>query len=355
MTTDTVGGVWTYALDLARALVPLGITTDLATFGPLPDPARRLAARAIPGLTLHERASRLEWQSEPWTDLDQAGDWLRTLVRERSPDVIHFNHFAHADVDYGPPKLVVVHSCVRSWYRAVRGHDAPAEWDEYTRRVGRGLRGADVVVAPTAVMLRSAAAEYGLFRQSAVIANGKDVAEVSDATVPKEDFILTAGRLWDEAKNVVTLDRAAADLPWATWAAGDDRGPDGTVVNLNSVRRLGYVDADGMSDWYRRAAIYCLPALYEPFGLSVLEAAHAGCALVLGDIPSLREVWGDAAVYVDPRDHVSVKQTLTGLIADASARARLGRRARARATTFGTGRMAERYRQTYLELMREYA
>ncbi len=32
-----------------------------------------------------------------------------------------------------------------------------------------------------------------------------------------------------------------------------------------------------------------LPARYEPFGLSVLEAALSGCALVLGDIPSLRE------------------------------------------------------------------
>ena len=32
------------------------------------------------------------------------------------------------------------------------------------------------------------------------------------------------------------------------------------------------------------ASIYALPARYEPFGLSILEAALSGCALVLGDI-----------------------------------------------------------------------
>ncbi|MEB3829625.1 glycosyltransferase [Phormidium sp. CCY1219] len=55
-----------------------------------------------------------------------------------------------------------------------------------------------------------------------------------------------------------------------------------------------------LSHWYARAAIYAFPARYEPFGLSVLEAALSGCALVLGDIPRLREMWGDAAVFANP-------------------------------------------------------
>ena len=39
-------------------------------------------------------------------------------------------------------------------------------------------------------------------------------------------------------------------------------------------------------------------ALYEPFGLAVLEAAQAGCALVLSDIPTFRELWDGAALFV---------------------------------------------------------
>jgi hypothetical protein len=66
------------------------------------------------------------------------------------------------------------------------------------------------------------------------------------------------------------------------------------------VHCLGELPRDALAARAGAASIYALPARYEPFGLSVLEAALSGCALVLGDIASLRETWGDAAVYVPP-------------------------------------------------------
>ena len=44
--------------------------------------------------------------------------------------------------------------------------------------------------------------------------------------------------------------------------------------------------------------IFVSVSRYEPFGLAVLEAAHAGCALVLSDIPTFRELWQGAASFV---------------------------------------------------------
>ena len=58
--------------------------------------------------------------------------------------------------------------------------------------------------------------------------------------------------------------------------------------------------------WLRRATIFALPARYEPFGLSALEAGLAGCALVLGDIP-MREVWHDAAMFVPPEQPAALE------------------------------------------------
>ena len=49
-----------------------------------------------------------------------------------------------------------------------------------------------------------------------------------------------------------------------------------------------------------RTAVFVSPALYEPFGLAVLEAAQAGCALVLSDIPTFRELWDGVALFVAP-------------------------------------------------------
>ena len=95
------------------------------------------------------------------------------------------------------------------------------------------------------------------------------------------------------------------------------------------------------------SAVYALPARYEPFGLSALEAGLCGCALVLGDIPSLREVWGDAATYVDPDDTSALAHTFNALVADERTRADLGRRARARALKYSPTRMVDGYLAAY--------
>jgi glycosyltransferase involved in cell wall biosynthesis len=79
------------------------------------------------------------------------------------------------------------------------------------------------------------------------------------------------------------------------------------------------------------AGIFALPALYEPFGLSPLEAGLAGCALVLGDLPSLREVWDDAACFVPPRDDEALLETLLWLIDRPRVRQEYASRARDRA------------------------
>ena len=90
------------------------------------------------------------------------------------------------------------------------------------------------------------------------------------------------------------------------------------------------------------ASIYALPALYEPFGLSILEAALSGCALVLGDIPSLRENWTGAALFAG-----DLKEALTSLMDDFALRNRLATAARKRALTFTPERMAAGYLAAY--------
>jgi glycosyltransferase involved in cell wall biosynthesis len=71
-----------------------------------------------------------------------------------------------------------------------------------------------------------------------------------------------------------------------------------------------------------RASIYVHPARYEPFGLAILDAALAGCALVLGDIPSLRELWHDAAIFVPTEDAARLSRELTALIENGDRRLR---------------------------------
>ena len=91
-------------------------------------------------------------------------------------------------------------------------------------------------------------------------------------------------------------------------------------------------------------------ARYEPFGLSIVEAALAGCALVIGDIPTLREIWGDTAMYVRPGDPDALAHALQTLIDDPVRRHELSTASRGRALALTPARMAEAYRGLYEEL-----
>ena len=98
-----------------------------------------------------------------------------------------------------------------------------------------------------------------------------------------------------------------------------------------------------LASWFARAAIYVMPARYEPFGLSILEAALSHCALVLGDIESLHEIWGDTAIFVPPDDSDALEEAFRKLTEDSSLRNELASRSFERAQTFTAERMARGY------------
>lgn len=348
MTADPIGGVWTYALELASAFHRHGVEVALATMGRRLGAEERAAAREVPGLRLFETAYRLEWMRDPWRDIQAAGRWLLELERELAPDIVHLNAFAHGALDWRAPVLVAGHSCVASWYRAVRKSDPLPLWDVYRESVRRGLAAAAIVAAPTRAMLSELAALYGPFRRSAVVYNG--APSPARPRAEKRPFVLTAGRLWDEAKNVLALDAIADRLSWPVYAAGPTASPDGEGVRLAAIRQLGPLPSAELSRWLERAAIFALPARYEPFGLLPLEAALAGCALVLGDIPSLRELWEEAAVFVNPEDREGLAAAIETLARDRDLRLRLGEVARSRALAFTPERMARGYLALYRRL-----
>lgn len=356
MTADTVGGVWTYALDLARGLAAHGVKTILATMGaPVSREQHAQVAALDDAVELHESDFRLEWMDDPWSDVTAAGDWLLSLEREHQPDLVHLNGYAHGSVPFHAPKLVVAHSCVISWWRAVK-NTPPPTWARYHTAVRLGLDQAQMIVAPSHAMLASLHRNYGCCCETRVIYNGRASSSAAlQPALPKQPFILSAGRLWDEAKNAVTLASAAAKLPWRVRIAGDTRAPDGASSAFSApfpnVELLGRRSRAELDRDYAHASIYALPARYEPFGLSVLEAALHGCALVLGDIPSLREIWSGAAVFVPPNDTSALHDELADLIDDPYRLQALGALARRRAARFTAERMTEAYLAAYASLL----
>src|ERR1700712_5860877 len=95
VTADTVGGVWTFALELCEALTKQGVSVVLATLGGEPTDAQRTEAARIRSLQLLTSNFKLEWMEDPWSDVEASGKWLLDVEREYAPDVVHLNSFGH--------------------------------------------------------------------------------------------------------------------------------------------------------------------------------------------------------------------------------------------------------------------
>jgi glycosyltransferase involved in cell wall biosynthesis len=347
ITTDAVGGVWTFSATLARALAKRGVHVSLVTLGPPPSEAQLDHLRGVPNLEVEIADFALEWMDPEGEDVDRTCHGLQRIAQRVRPDLVHLNGYREALCPWPSPVLVVAHSCVRSWWLACRGKEpAEARWTNYMSNVAAALELADMWVAPSKAFRDRIQSLYAPARPGHVIHNGIDN---NTRPRPKEGFVLAAGRLWDEAKKVDTLLAIADTIDWPIKLAGSTSAS-GTALHRN-VEALGDISRGGLLNLMARASIFVAPAVYEPFGLSVLEAAAAGCALILSDIPTFRELWSGAAVFVQPRNTQQLAEALQRVCRDADLRAELQRAARLRAGRYSAATMLDGYCQAYERLL----
>ena len=335
ITADAVGGVWTYALDLARALRPLGVEPVLAVLGPSPSEAQ---VRAAEGVALIDTGLPLDWLAPDEASVRAATRALVEVARAEGADLIQINQPALAAEPMPAPVIAVVHSCVATWWAAVEQGPLPRDFAWQTALVRAGLARASATVCPSAAFAQAVRVAYALPVAPRVVHNGRRAAGVAGETLA--DHVFTAGRLWDRGKDVATLDRAAARLNVPVLAAGPLTGPNGEGVALADARALGSLSAEEIAERLAERPVFVSAARYEPFGLAVLEAAQAGCALVLSDIPTFRELWDGAVTFVAPGDDAGFAEAITAVLGDEDERLAAGERARQRAARFTPEAMA---------------
>ena len=340
LTADAVGGVWTYTLDFARALSDRGIGTVVAILGPKPSPEQQARLQAINRVRMVITGLPLDWTARSTAEIRGAAAALASLASESRADLVHLHAPALAAVArYPVPVVAVAHSCVATWWRTIRSGPLPEDFRWRFDLTRDGLAAADAVIAPTRGFADLLFAAYGDVARCVVVHNGR-AAEPSGGG-EREPAVLTAGRLWDEGKNAALLDRAAGLMDVPVFAAGPTQAPGGSRVCLANLRLLGTLPESALRRRMATARVFASAARYEPFGLTVLEAAQEGTALVLSDIPTFRELWDGAALFLDPDDGEAWAVTLGRLAAAPDRAAELGERARARSARYSVEAMAE--------------
>lgn len=348
LTADAVGGVFTYAIDLASGLVAHGVETTLAVLGPAAGREQREAAARVPGLTFIDSHLPLDWLAQDPNAADQAAIEVASLARWHKADVVHLNTPSLACATYDRPVVVALHSCLASWWDAVKSGPMPEDFRWRTGLTARGLRCADAAVCPSEALAAEVERLYG--RRPIAVPNGRAMPGFP-ATGKDDGFVFATGRLWDEGKDLATLAIAAPMMDLPVVVAGPLDGPNGTRAEASHVATLGPLSPDAVRQRLAERPIFVAPALYEPFGLGVLEAAQAGCALVLADIPTFRELWSGAAIFVSPRDAAGFATAVNRLHRRPDERHRLGAAARERAGRYSVAAMARRMMHIYAGLL----
>ena len=324
VTADTLGGVWTYARELVTGLVKRGVQVTLVSFGEIPAPAQMSWLDGLRRVDFRPTAFRLEWMQDSEQDLEASAEHLKNIIQETRPDLLHLNQYYYGALDVDIPRLLVAHSDVVSWWMAVHGVEPPeTRWSRWYRQmVRRGLSRATAVAAPTRWMLDAVSKYYVQPRQTSVVHNGRTPV-LFNPHVSKQEYMVTVGRLWDSGKQV-TLLAQQQDVPHVAYIVGSEQHPDAglrssTIFGRSGRSRVHFKGPQSeaqLRQLYARASMYVATSRYEPFGLAPLEAALSRCALVCNDIPSLREVWGESALYFPANNADGLRRALELLSSD---------------------------------------
>lgn len=337
MTVDAAGGVWRYAMDLAAGLRDLGIDTVFACFGPQPNQAQQREAEQIGALVWCD--APLDWMVENESALVQVPQIIAELVEREQIDLVHLNLPSQgADLAVDVPVVAVSHSCVCTWFQAVRGDSVPQSWAWQSTINRRGLGRSDTVVVPSYSYAGLLQQVYGQATPPIHVVYNTSRVELQSPS--KAPYVFAAGRWWDDGKNGQVLAAAAASIAWPVIMAGANRGPNGQHTALPNIDHRGELDHNETMRLMCKAAIVVSPSLYEPFGLAALEAARSGSALVLADIATYRELWDGAALFADPHDPTAFGEAINRLIGDKALRISLGEQAQARSLTFSLEKQA---------------
>ncbi len=346
MTVDAVGGVWRYAMDLADGLRAAGVETLFVCLGPAPSADKLDEARRI-GEFRHVDAP-LDWLAADQGELAKVPAMIADLARKERVDVLHLNLPSQAaDLVTDVPVLTVSHSCVVTWFAGVRGQAVPEEWQWQQQLNRSGFDRSDVVVSPSsshAAMLHSA---YGSIPNLRVVHNG---TRLENVLAEKRDMVFAAGRWWDDGKNGRVLDEAASLISWPVVMAGSNKGPNGQLLPVMHAQHQGELSHTQTVSLMREAKIVVSPSVYEPFGLAPLEAARAGAALVLSDIPTYRELWEGCACFADPYDPRAFASQINRLSEDADLRAMLAVKAYERSLQFTVQAQTQAMAEIYANL-----
>jgi glycosyltransferase involved in cell wall biosynthesis len=275
-----------------------------------------------------------------------AVDWwwtgvqLPRLAERAQADVVHHPLPARARTPL--PQVITVHDLA---FERLPGYFDTA-YRRYARRTHRAAaRSASRVICVSETTARDVRSLWGIEEGRITIARHGPGQEPAPGSGERAHFLYVGDD--EPRKNLASLlaayshYRQAASEPLALVLAGSAAASEPGVVVVRNP------DAERLAELYAGAIALVHLSLYEGFGLTPLEAMHAGAPVLAAPAPGITEVCEDAARYVDPGDPASVARAMAELAASPALQAELAERGKRRAALFSWSASARLHADAY--------
>lgn len=306
----------------------------------------------------------------PWYTVSEQLRMPRILARTR-PDLVHFPNF-NIPLAYTGPFVLTIHDLIKSEMGpaaalAGRSPGTLLKYQVYKRIVQAAAQRARLVLVPAEAVRETLVDLVGISDQKIIVtpeaAHSVFLRELDTADQDavlgrygiREPYILYVGNAYPY-KNLESVIDALPLVPEPLYFVN----PCSRDVFYPRLRRHalekgvserlilpGFVPDDDLAVLYRRARAYVFPSLAEGFGIPALEAMASGLPVACSDIPVLREVCGDAAIYFEPKNPLDIASAIRRLTSDEQMRRSLASAGRRRSAAFTWRRTAELTQAAY--------
>lgn len=353
MTTNVKNEIWDYSVILAGALLKqIDAEILMLSFGGEPTINQKAEAESLNVKFLFSDFSPAIFNDS------EAKSLFESTVKEFNPHILHLND-CYINSDFKKPGIFTFHNDLLNKKLCNFGINNINNYNyqdnnflKQKELINKSLNNADIIITQSRVPAEYLIKTYDLQKKIKIVYNGIDYKPYSGM---RENINLLAhGNLSDRSKNISLLLNMAYKLPDNIKLKIIGDFPPERRLPRN-VEFLNNLSGEELMNVYKTSSIYIAASSYESNGISSMQAAFSGCAVLAADIPVFKELWGDCACMFEKENLNSLMKTVNNLAENRNLLEITSRNCQAKAlSVYNSKRMASEYINLYKNILRQY-
>ncbi len=288
----------------------------------------------------------------PWYSLAEQLK-MPGIFRSQNLDLLHVPHF-NVPIFYRGKFVVTIHDLIHHQFSETSATTKNSttftlKRIAYKKVINHAIYKSQKIITPSVFVKGEILKNFNINPSKIVVTYEAAEEEYFKSQSPKkENFILYVGNAYPH-KNLNKLLDAMQNVKDAKLILVCPRDVFSSRLNSEitkrnlqkSVELKGYLQPKELSNLFQKAQAYVFPSLSEGFGIPGLNAMASGIPLIASDIPVLREVYGDGAIYFDPKDPKDIAEKISHVLSDDKIKPELIKKGKTQAQKYSWQKMAK--------------